>query len=65
SPFGTTKSVSLVIIGVLLFIMVIDWVESNRKQLARVSSRSFGHVAFFWNDFCNRSNFKSWSDYLI
>ena len=47
SPFGTTKSVSLVIIGVLLFIMIIDWVESNRKQLARISSRSFGHVAFF------------------
>jgi len=47
SPFGTTKSVSLVIIGVLLFIMVIDFVESNRKQLARVSSRSFAHVAFF------------------
>lgn len=47
SPFGTTKSVSLVIISVLLFIMVIDWVESNRKQLVRVSSRSFGHVAFF------------------
>ena len=47
SPFGTTKSVSLVIISVLLFIMVIDWVESNRKQLARVSSRSFSHVAFF------------------
>ena len=47
SPFTTTKSVSLVIIGVLLFIMVIDWVESNRKQLARISSRSFAHVAFF------------------
>ena len=47
SPFTTTRSVSLVIISVLLLIMIIDWVESNRKQLARVSSRSFAHVAFF------------------
>lgn len=47
SPFGTTKTVSLVIISVLLVIMLIDWIESNRKQLARISSRSFAHVAFF------------------
>jgi hypothetical protein len=47
SPFATTKSVSLIIISVLLLVMVIDWVESNRKQLARISSRSFAHIAFF------------------
>lgn len=47
SPFTTTRSVSLVIVGVLLVIALIDWFESNRKELARVSSRSFAHVAFF------------------
>ena len=47
SPFATTKSVSIIIISVLLLVMIIDWVESNRKQLARVSSRSFAHIAFF------------------
>jgi hypothetical protein len=47
SPFKSTRTVSLVIIGVLLVIMMIDWIESNRKQLARISSRSFAHIAFF------------------
>lgn len=47
SPFNVTKTTSGIIIGVLLAVLVIDMLVISRKRIARVSSRSLAHFAFF------------------
>lgn len=46
SPFSTTKSVSLMIVTVLLIVLVVDGVQVSKKKIARVGGRSFAHIAF-------------------
>lgn len=47
SPLNVTKTVSGVIVGLLLIVLLVDMVVISRKRIARVSSRSFAHFAFF------------------
>lgn len=46
SPFLTTRNISLLIVSVLLVVLVVDGITTNKKGIARISSRSFAHVAF-------------------
>ena len=46
SPFIATKTLSLVVTGFLLVILVIDAVVISRRRIARVSGRTFAHMAF-------------------
>ena len=46
SPFSVTKSVSLGIVGLLLFVLVIDGVFVSKRRIARIAGRTFAHIAF-------------------
>lgn len=46
SPFNTTRSVSLALVGVLMAALIIDVVIVSRRRIARASSRSIAHIAF-------------------
>ncbi|KKQ77087.1 MAG: hypothetical protein UT00_C0021G0006 [Parcubacteria group bacterium GW2011_GWA1_38_7] len=46
SPFNTTKGLSLVIVGILLGVLVLDVIVISRRRITRVSSRSVAHIAF-------------------
>ena len=46
SPFTTTKSVSYIMISVLMTVLVIDVVVISRKRISRVSGRTAAHLAF-------------------
>jgi len=46
SPFIATKTLSLVVTGFLLVILVVDAVVISRRRIARVSGRTFAHMAF-------------------
>ena len=46
SPFVTTKSISLVIVGILFLILIIDGVIISRRRITRIGGRTFAHIAF-------------------
>jgi len=46
SPFDTTKSVSLMTIGLLLIILVVDGLVASSKKITRIGGRTFAHLAF-------------------
>lgn len=46
SPFNVTKSVSLGIVGLLLFVLIIDGILVSKRRIARVAGRTFAHIAF-------------------
>ncbi|MDP3994969.1 MAG: CAP domain-containing protein [bacterium] len=46
SPFSTTKSLSLFVVGMLLAVLVIDGVLISKRRIARIGGRTFAHVAF-------------------
>lgn len=46
SPFNVTKSVSLGIVGILLFVLVLDGFLVSRRRIARIGGRTFAHLAF-------------------
>lgn len=46
SPFSATKSTSLSIVGILLFVLTIDAVLLSKKRIARVGGRTFAHLSF-------------------
>lgn len=46
SPFNVTKSVSLGIVGLLLFVLIIDGVLVSKRRIARIAGRTFAHIAF-------------------
>lgn len=46
SPFNVTKSVSLGIVGLLLFVLVIDGILVSKRRIARIAGRTFAHIAF-------------------
>lgn len=46
SPFNTTKSLSLIVVGLLLAIFIIDAVLVSRRRITRIAGRTFSHVAF-------------------
>lgn len=46
SPFNATRSVSLGIVGLLLFVLTIDGILVSKKKVARIAGRTFAHIAF-------------------
>jgi hypothetical protein len=46
SPFSTTKTVSIAIVGVLLAVLIIDGIVTSRRRIARIGGRTFAHLSF-------------------
>jgi hypothetical protein len=46
SPFTTTKNLSLIVVGLLLLVFMIDAVIVSRRRITRIAGRTFSHVAF-------------------
>ena len=46
SPFLATKTLSLFVTGFLLVVLVVDAVVISRRRIARISGRTFAHMAF-------------------
>jgi len=47
SPFQTTKSVSLAVVGVLLLVLSVDLIIVRRRRIMRIGGRTLAHIAFF------------------
>jgi hypothetical protein len=47
SPFDSTKSISLAVVGLLLLVLSIDLIIVRRKRIARIGGRTLAHLAFF------------------
>lgn len=46
SPFKVTRLASLGIIGLLLFVLIIDGVLVSKRKIARIAGRTLAHIAF-------------------
>lgn len=46
SPFDLTKSISLVVVILLIAVMVVDYVIISKRNVRRVGGRPFAHIAF-------------------
>jgi hypothetical protein len=46
SPFNSTKTLSLILVGLLMMVFLIDAVIISRKKITRVAGRTFAHLAF-------------------
>lgn len=46
SPFTTTRSVSLVVVGILLLVFMVDAFLVSKRRITRVAGRTFAHVVF-------------------
>ena len=47
SPFATTRSISLIVTGILLLALITDAVFVSKKRIARIGGRTFAHLSFF------------------
>ena len=47
SPFASTKSISLLVTGLLLLVLSIDIIVVRRHRIARIGGRTLAHLAFF------------------
>lgn len=46
SPFATTKNISLIIVGILLGVLIIDGLITSKRRIVRIGGRTFAHLAF-------------------
>lgn len=46
SPFTTTRSVSIVVVALLLLIFMVDAFLVSKRRITRIAGRTFAHVAF-------------------
>lgn len=46
SPFTTTKSISLGVVGILLAVFLVDSLIVSKRKIARIGGRTFAHMAF-------------------
>ena len=46
SPFTSTRSISLVVVGILLGVLVLDTLIVSRRRIVRIGGRAFAHLAF-------------------
>lgn len=46
SPFSSTRGISLLVTGVILMILSIDFIVVKRNKIIRVGGRSLAHIAF-------------------
>jgi len=46
SPFTTTRNTSLIIIGLLLIVFIVDAFLVSKRRITRIAGRTFAHVIF-------------------
>lgn len=46
SPFGTTRTISLLTVVVLAFVFVVDALAVYKRKIPRIGGRTFAHLAF-------------------
>lgn len=46
SPFNTTRSLSLGIVGILLGLLIVDGILVSQRRIVRIGGRTFAHIAF-------------------
>jgi len=46
SPFTTTKEVSIAVVGLLLFVLILDAIFTSRRRITRIGGRTFAHLSF-------------------
>lgn len=46
SPFTTTQNISLIVVGLLILVFVIDAFLISRRRITRIAGRTFSHVVF-------------------
>ena len=46
SPFSSTKGISLLVTGILLMVLSIDFIVVKHKRIVRVGGRTFAHIAY-------------------
>jgi len=46
SPFTTTRNTSLIVIGLLLIVFIIDAFLVSKRRITRIAGRTFSHVVF-------------------
>lgn len=46
SPFTTTQNVSLIVVGMLILIYIVDSVLVSKRKITRIAGRTFSHVVF-------------------
>lgn len=46
SPFTTTKTMSLAVVGILLLVFVVDAALVSKRRITRIAGRSLAHVIF-------------------
>ncbi len=47
SPFTSTKSVSLAVVGLLLLVLSVDLIIVRRRRIMRIGGRTLAHIAYF------------------
>ena len=47
SPFTSTKSVSLAVVGLLLLVLSVDLIVVRRRRIMRIGGRTLAHIAYF------------------
>ncbi|MEK7536333.1 MAG: CAP domain-containing protein [Patescibacteria group bacterium] len=46
SPFTTTRTLSLIVVAILLLVFIVDAVLVSKRRITRVAGRTFAHVVF-------------------
>ncbi len=46
SPFTTTRTISLTVVGLLLLVFVVDAFLVSKRRITRVAGRTFAHIIF-------------------
>ncbi|WKZ26049.1 MAG: CAP domain-containing protein [bacterium] len=46
SPFTTTRNASLIVVGLLLLVFMVDAILVSKRRITRLTGRTFAHIAF-------------------
>lgn len=46
SPFKATQNFSLIIVGILIAVLILDALVVSRRRIARIGGKTFAHLAF-------------------
>ena len=46
SPFNTTRTASLVVVGILIIVFMVDAFLVSKRRITRIAGRTFAHVVF-------------------
>ena len=46
SPFSSTKGISLLVTGIILMVLSIDFIVIKRNKIIRVGGKTLAHIAF-------------------